>query len=325
MFGLFKKAPAPISENDQLPITEQTPTVLPDDPLPTNLASEMVYSDIEMAESAGDIIYEMFGGRNYLVLLDKDAKVIKPWNTPGFDFNLKPGDLMTPGSIGYQAATSGTRVVMQVTKEKSNFGFPYAGIGIPIRNKAGELIGAFSTTFMFIDPDELKGVAEEMHNSSDQNTLAVEEIAKGATNLSSTVDILTKNAEVARESLNTINQVIELIKGIADQTNLLALNAAIEAARAGEHGRGFAVVAEEVRKLAQNSADSAKDMSDKLLAISNMIEGIGVQAQELNSLAQQQAASTEEISASMEQLDEQSKVLLELADQLKNGLRFMLE
>jgi methyl-accepting chemotaxis protein len=58
-----------------------------------------------------------------------------------------------------------------------------------------------------------------------------------------------------------IGQIVNTISGIAGQTNLLALNAAIEAARAGEQGRGFAVVAEEVRKLAEQSQEAAKQIA----------------------------------------------------------------
>ena len=113
--------------------------------------------------------------------------------------------------------------------------------------------------------------SEQVFQLADNGNQAVEETLGEMTNLRSKVTAIAEQIMQLSEQTIQIGNISGLVSDLANQTNILALNAAVEAVRAGEHGRGFSVVAAEIRKLADQSKNSAENIRTLVAEIQHKI------------------------------------------------------
>ncbi|MCE7030469.1 methyl-accepting chemotaxis protein [Jiella avicenniae] len=166
----------------------------------------------------------------------------------------------------------------------------------------------------------INGTASDAMKANQATATALRDAENGGTVVAQAVTAMS----AIEASSQKISQIIGVIDEIAFQTNLLALNAGVEAARAGEAGKGFAVVAQEVRALAQRSAEAAKEIKGLIMTSSEQVESgvelarasgksleeIVARVQEVSQLvaeiarnAEQQASTLREVSSAADQMD----------------------
>jgi methyl-accepting chemotaxis protein len=193
---------------------------------------------------------------------------------------------------------------------------------------------------------EVTGMVQQTAQNASEVGKQVAEAHTAATDGGEVVRRAVDAMGAIQKSSGQITNIIDVIDGIAFQTNLLALNAGVEAARAGDAGKGFAVVANEVRALAQRSADAAKDIKELitastagvsdgvalvdetgsvLLQISDRVAAINVRITEISSSTQTQALRLQQVNLAVNEMDKMTQQNAAMVEESNAAARSLAE
>lgn len=267
----------------------------------------MFHSDGKITQNLMDVVVYLAPFIQQLVPLDcmigvtDREKFLAQVNGKDIKIPFDPVGLPAPQEDAICLAMNDNKTVNMVVPKEA-FGFEFQSSAVPITDIEGHIVGGLGLGISLENREKLLDLTKYVTTSSQETSATVEQLTKSAEKLAQNQAALKQLGQEVANEVNKTENIIQFIHGVAQNSNLLGLNAAIEAARAGEHGRGFSVIADEIRKMANNSANAVKEIENILLTIKSKTEKMLEQVIETASIGQEQLVATEEIASIMDQL-----------------------
>lgn len=226
------------------------------------------------------------------------------------------GKELTSSDIAYEAIQRKNIVSQEV--DSIRFGVPTLVINYPLfdEDDSSHIAGTLGVIIPRSIEHQLRSMAENLKSNLINISSGIQELAAASFEIHNNEKMLNESISEILSLAEQIDNISLYIKKIADQTNMLGLNAAIEASRVGEAGRGFSVVAGEIRKLSENSKETApriREITERIKSkINELIKKSDlslVNSENQSSSMQEITAGVEEITAMSEELENLSKSL----------------
>lgn len=243
-----------------------------------------------------------------LVLGDHEGTLLEYLPGKTIDIKVKVGEKIFRNSVTMRALQEGR--LLREENDSSNFGFPYISLAQPLFD-GQEVIGVLSALISHERVSTLRSGATNLAAAVQEMSAMTEMMTSAMTDVTIQLQSLSERSGSVRNDISKIIEVLSLVKNIARQSNILGLNASIEAARAGEQGKGFSVVAKEIRKMADNSNESAIKIESQLDVITQAIEQMNTSTSHIASFSEEHHASMEELSGTYLKLSELADELLQ--------------
>lgn len=185
-------------------------------------------------------------------------------------------------------------------------------------NKLGEEVNASMS-----DAERMNKASIAVKNNTTDGIVIINNLMETFRDTAKANEMLVKEVEILADNTNKVGVITDTIRGITEQTNLLALNASIEAARAGDAGKGFAVVAEEVRKLAEQSSESANEINKVVTEINTSVISVSKTIKRSKELGDKTTESVKSTSAGFEKIEKATGVLEDSIERLNKSLQLI--